>query len=441
MGLTLTTSSVNKALINYSLLLLFFVPACLLAAEKSNDAQQLKSAISLRQANNHQQAVELLEDLLKDHSDHKRINIELAINYIKLADFNRSQEILDHLKTLDLTDNENKKLANLIKLVASKQHKQASTHKFSTDVSVFYGVDRYTSKFPIYEYYEFFDQGDDYLLEDYSEELVEVRSEEVQHNKEHYLAQQIKGFYRYRPSNTLTLFGQQTQIIFTGVTSWYQRQLQRSNNGDDDPKYKQAKFDAALSFLTEKKWLFNIKYRGRSHFQNSARILTDHGFALSGSFPLKDGRITLGFEHKRKNYNKDYRHNNATINSPSIEYSYLFKPAIKFKVGTRYRIYQASDEFNRYRNTNLYASLHFTPTDSLTAFLSYNHSDLAYTIDDPELVHWGSEMKSSWLSGLKYQLTDRLYWGVNLHHIDNAFDRDAGNNKWQRIEATVNYQF
>lgn len=418
------------------------------ATEKSTDAQQLKSAISLRQNNHHQQAVELLEGLLKDHGDHKRINIELAINYIKLSDFERSNEILAHLKTLDLTENENKKLANLIKLVASKQKKRSARHQFITDVSVFYGVDRYSSQFPLYEYYAFDDTGQDFVFDDYSfdeyaEQFFEVRSEEKVEieKKEHYSAQQIKSLFRYYPNKKFTLFEQDTQVIFTGLVTWYQRQLQRSDDNDYDPHYKQAKFDGSLSFLTEKKWLINAKYRGRSHFQNSERVLTDHNFALSGSFPLKGGRITLGYEHKRKNYTDEYRFNNATINSPSIEYRYFFTTRVKLKVGSRYRIYQVDDEFNRYRNVNLYSSLHYTPSDNLTAFLSYNHSDLAYTIDDPMLVKWGSEMKSSWLIGLKHQLTKHFYWGVNLNYIENVFDRDAGENEWRRLEATINYQF
>ena len=156
MGYTLTNCSTNTKFINFSLLLFIIFPLASLAAEKNTDTQQLKSAISLRQTNQHHQAVDILEDLLKNHGDHKRINIELAINYIKLADFSRSQEILDHLKTLDLTEKENKKLANLVKLVKSKQSKKISAHQFSTDLSLFYGLDRYTAEFPIYEYYEFF---------------------------------------------------------------------------------------------------------------------------------------------------------------------------------------------------------------------------------------------------------------------------------------------
>ena len=106
MGYTLTNSRMNSKQIIFFLLLCFTLSLTSSAAEKNTDTQQLKSAISLRQSNQHHQAVDILEELLINHGDHKRINIELAINYIKLADFSRSKEILDHLKTLDLTDKE-----------------------------------------------------------------------------------------------------------------------------------------------------------------------------------------------------------------------------------------------------------------------------------------------------------------------------------------------
>jgi len=427
---------------NFCLLSFFTLPVISSAAEKSTDTQQLKSAISLRQSNQHHQAVDILENLLKEHGDHKRINIELAINYIKLSDFSKSQEIINHLKTLNLTNKENKKLENLIKLVKNKQNKNLSPHRFQTDLSLLYGVDRYSAEFPIYEYYEFFDDGEDYSTQAYSEELVEVRDEVSQQQKEHYFAQQVKGIYRYRPAKKIALFGQETNIIFTGSGTWYQRKIVKNDNSEENsPKYQQAKFDGVLSFLTKQKWLFNIKYRGRYHSQNSEHVLTDHNIGLSSSLPLKFGRITFAIEHKSKDYEGSYNYHNATANIPSLEYSYRIKPTLKLKLGYRYRIYQATDEFNSYRNISLFGSLYYTPSDKLTTFVSYNHNDLAYTIDDPELVYWGKEVKASWLAGLKYQITKDINWGINVHYIKNSFDRDSGKNEWQRVETTLNYQF
>ncbi len=449
----------------------------LLAIEQTSDISQLKSAISLRQANQHHQAVDILEGLLENHSDHKRINIELAINYLKLADFDRSKEILYHLKTLELTENESKKIANLMKRLKNKQHKKVSPHQFSVDASLFYGIDRYSSQFPIYEYYEFLDEEQDYNYDDFSDEeqdysyddfsegeqdysydgfsdeeqyykydefsgeLQEERIDESEHKKEHYFAQQLKGIYRYSPAKNISFFGQNPKLFFITMGTIYQRQINKSDHDNSSPKYQKIKINSVLSLLTKGKWLLSLKYRGVNHYQDNNRILTDHNIGLYSSIPLTYGRVTFGIDHKEKFYSDMFSQNDATVNTPSLEYSYRFNQALKIQLGSRYRIYQTSDEYNRYRSLTFYGSINYRFSNSLSTFLSYNYNDLAYTIDDPELVSWGGEVKGSLMTGLKYNLNKSLSFGINLHYIKNDFDRNAGENEWQRFETTVNYRF
>lgn len=420
--------------------LLWALSINLFAAEPPNDTKRLKSAISLRQSNQHQQAVNILENLLKGHRDHKRINIELALNYIKLSDFKRSQKVLDHLKTLTLTDKENIKLTNLVKLIKSKQTKKASPHIFYADVSLFYGSDSYNSQHPIYEYFEFLDDGSDYSFNGSSEELLEERSEEDQQQKESYFAQQFKGVYRYNPVNKISLFGHDTKLFFTNTGTLYQRKATQTGNKQlDIDKYQQLKLDSSLSLLTDDKWIFSLKYRGRYHYQGDKKILADHNLGLYGSSPLKHGRITLGFEHKEKRYSPALHAHNASMNTSSVEYSYRFAPTLKFKIGTRYRIYQTVDKYNRYRSQNFYGSISYTYLDAVTTFISYSNRDLVYAVDAPDLVK--RELKGAWTTGIKVNINKRMHFGLSLHHIKNAFDKDIGKNKWQRIEANINYRF
>ena len=410
------------------------------AAEPPNDAKQLKSAISLRQSNQHQQAVDILEGLLKEHRDHKRINIELALNYIKLSDFKRSQKVLDRLKTLALTEKENTKLANLIKLIKSKQTKKASPHIFYADVSLFYGSDSYNSQNLIYEYFEFLDDGSNYSFNGSSEELLEERSEEGQQQKESYFAQQFKGVYRYNPLNKVSLFGHDAKLFFTNTGTLYQRKATQAGNKQlDIDKYQQFKLDSSLSLLTDDKWIFSVKYRGRYHYQGDKKILADHNLGLYGSLPLKYGRITLGIEHKEKHYSTELHAHNASMNTPSLEYSYRFTPALKLNLGTRYRIYQTVDKYGRYRSQNFYGGISHTYSDKVTTFISYSNRDLVYAVDAPDLVK--RELKGSWTAGIKINFNKRMHFGLNLHRIKNTFDKDAGNNKWRRIEANINYRF
>ena len=433
----------------YTLLVsLMFVSTKSGAENQVSDTQQLKSAISLRQDNQHHQAVGILEDLLKNHSDHKRINIELAINYIKLDDFTRSKEILSHLDTLDLSEKERKKLEDLMTLVKNKQKKISSQHQFALNSSLSYGVDKYTAKFPIYEYYDFLDDGDynniEYTEDEFSEQAPDERNEETevtQQHKEQYFAQELKGSYRYRPARKQTLFSQETQLIFTSIGSFYQRQLHKTDNFNKSPNYQQAKIETNLALLTKKQWLFNVKYRGRFHFREKDRVLSDHSFSLSSSFPLTYGRLGFSIEHRKKQFDTNYRQNNATINSPAINYSYRINNAFKWQLGARYRIFQAVNTYNTYRNVNIYSSLYYTHSDNLSAVVSYNRSDVAYTIDDPLLVNWGSELKNSWLSGVKYKFNKHFNIGLNFHHIENTLDRDAGDNQWKRTEMVINYRF
>lgn len=85
--------TIRQLVILITTVLAIHQPPAAFADELTNDTEKLKSAISLRKSNQNQQAIAILEQLLTRHENHKRINIELAINYIKTNDINRSKQL------------------------------------------------------------------------------------------------------------------------------------------------------------------------------------------------------------------------------------------------------------------------------------------------------------------------------------------------------------
>lgn len=424
------TAIIKKNSMLISVLFLLFFSIKISATETDNE--QLKSAISLRQQNQYQQAIDILEYLVKEHANNKRVNIELALNYIKLNNISRSKPILSHLKTLDLSAKEHQKLAYLIEIVAEKKQKLANQHQFSFDATLYYGSDHYTSKYPIY-YINEYDGTEGYL--DENNELVEDRDEASTSKRDNFFAQKIKGKYRYKPKNQVDIFGEKFKLFLSSSGSYYQRQVKENSR----PKYKLIKLDAAMTLLSSEKWLFNFKLKNNVHFQDNNKVLNDNALQLSASFPFNTSRVKLGYEYKKKHYNYLLSENNAGLHSPFIEYSIRFNDQYRFVVGSRYQKYSANNPFNDNHNVSLYSRLHYNYSDSLKLLVSYNHNSLAYTITSPDFVN--NEIKNSWLIGLKYNHNKHFSYGVNAYNSRYNYDQDVGGNNFRRIEGFVKYSF
>jgi hypothetical protein len=420
----------NGALIGVLFFLFFSIKA--FAKEAYNGNEQLKSAISLRQQSQHQQAIDILAHLVKKYDDHKRINIELALNYIKLNDIARSEPILLHIKTLDLSEKEQQKLAYLIELVAEKKQKLADQHQFWFDATLYYGSDQYTSKYPIY-YSNEYDGSGGYT--DDNSQLFEDRDEASTSKSDSFFAHKVKGKYRYKPNSKIDIFGEKFQLYLSGLGSYYQRQVKESNR----PKYQLVKIDAAMTLLSSTKWLFNFKVKSSVHLQNNEKVLNDHAFQLSASFPFSTSRVKLGYEYRKKHYNHLLSENNASLNSPFVEYSIRFKEQFRFVMGSRYQQHTANNSFIDNHNLNLYSRLHYDYSDSLKLLVSYNRNSLGYTITSPDFVN--NELRHSWLIGLKYTHNKHFSYGINAYKSRHKFDQGVEGSNWRRIEGYIKYRF
>ena len=414
-------------------------------AKQPDDINRLKKAVELRKSQEYQQAIELLESLKQKHFDHKRINIELAINFIKLEKYDESIVILQHLQSLILSTSEKTKLNSLFELVQSKldayskkanksNKSNKSPYKFLVDATFYYGVDQYSTQFPIYEYLDPFDEG--LAFEDnfeFDEELIELRSDEVDKQENNYFAQQLQSYYLYKFQEKKGY-----KFIFSGLAAIYQRQIKKSTN----LHYRQYKLEPALSLIINDEWLINLKIRSRFHEQNSRYILSDNSMQLFASLPLLEGRVKFGYNYRKKD-NKTAGNNafDATISSPWLEYVWRPASKIKFQIGSRYRIYNTADKFNQYRNVMFYSSLNYKLSNNTSVYFSYNNSNLAYVIDDLELVNWGDETKHSFSAGGKFKINQQFSWGINGHVIDNQLSQDAGEDQWKRLEVYFTYRF
>jgi hypothetical protein len=437
---TIYNSNSYKALL-FNIIRLFSITVALLlipslSAAQVSDVALLKKAISLRQTSNNQQAIEILTELKIQHNDHKRINIELAINYIKLNQYTQAKNILDYLYNLPLSPKELKKLQTLQKKLKSKATKKiTSAHSYALEAIIYSGVDSVSSQFPIYEYSDGIDWQDGYEVDNLDEDLFVNRKGIIEKQTDNYSAQNIKAYYRYAPKKKFKLFGQNSFFIWSNNLSLYQQQKKSKN------KYGQVKFDSNFSLLQSNKWFFDLRLRMRSHFSDNDKILDDQGIQVSISYPINNNRLKVGLELRKKSFNELNQQNDATISTPWLEYTVKLAKQFKLSFGSQYRQKNAFDVFNSYKNINIYSRLNYIATSNFNAYLSLNYNQLHYKIDDPQLVAWSDEVRKSINFGSKYQLNKHFNIGLNSYLINNQADKDNGENEWFRVEAFIGYRF
>ena len=419
--LTLTTS-------------LFAIPYSYAAQAK--DSSLLKNAISLRQAGKTQQALDILESLKTQYIDHKRVNIELVMNYINFQQYENAQGIILHLKSLSLSPVESTKLQSLQKKLNRLLLGKRTAHRYAVELFVYGGIDSISSKFPVYEYSDFDDWQEFTDIDEADDDSLLTRGEESESKNDYYSAQQIKAIYRYQPDQQINVFGAKSTLRWTNHISLYQQQL----NSEYQDNYGQIKVDSTLALIQNNKWLIDLRLRGRYHFNDNKHQLSDQGIQLSLTLPITSAQIKLGLEYRHKSFNGFSQINDATIATPWLEYAYIITEHFKLRLGSRYRQKHAADPFNSYDNVNLYMSLQYY-INTFSAFVTLSYDRLHYEIDDPEQVNWSNEQRKSVITGLKYKLTKHLSFGFNSHFIYNNIEKDNGEDEWHRFEGFISYRF
>ncbi|MFT5755602.1 MAG: hypothetical protein ACI9LM_000313 [Alteromonadaceae bacterium] len=430
---------------------LVFIPHS--QAAQTKDSLLLKNAISLRQAGKTQQALNILEPLKTKYIDHKRVNIELAMNYISFKQYDDAQTIIHHLESLSLSVTESTKLQSLQEKLKKLILNNKSSHQYTIELFAYGGIDGTTSKFPVYEYIDFNDWQEFSDIDDVDDDSLFTRNEETEIKSNFYSAQQIKAVHRYQPHQKTSVLGTNTSLHWINSVSLYQQQP----DNDYQDNYGQIKIDSTLALVQKKQWLIDLRLRGRYHFNGDQHHLTDQGAQLSLTLPIKRSQIKLGFEFRQKSFSSRSDVNNeqlvdittsdhianatdAEISTPWLEYAYKISTQFKIHLGTRYRHKQADNPYNSYDNLNFYMSFHYY-VNSFNVFITLSHDQLHYKIDDPELISWSREKRKSIITGIKYGLTNHLSFGINSHFINNNVELDNGENEWYRFEGVVSYRF
>ncbi|MBL4909709.1 MAG: tetratricopeptide repeat protein [Alteromonadaceae bacterium] len=420
----------------FSLVILALIFSVNVNAAQISDVSLLKQAISLRQTHQNNQAITILENLKINHQDHKRINIELVINYLKLNQYDKAETVIEHLYQLPLSANELTKLQALQKRLPKKSNKNKHRiHRFGLTATLYSGIDSISSQFPIYEYIGDINWQDGYEVDVSEEDILVNRGKQTERQSSYYNAEQLKGFYRYAPKKHFTVFGKKTALFWSNKLSLYRQQIQ---NRDD---YQQIKFDSNISLIITKQWLFDLRYRNRSHFYAGKKRLNDQGIQFLLSLPIYNNRLKFGLEKREKTFNSIDIINNSTITTPWLEYAFKISTHFNASFGAQHRQKRALDVFNSYNNTNLYCRLNYTPTEKMSSYLLFNYNKLHYLEDDPVTVNWSREWRKSLALGVNYQFNKQLNIGLNSHVIRNKADNDNGKDEWLRLEAFIGYQF
>jgi len=459
-------------------MLFLFWLLSLTQAHAASSVEQLKQAISLRKNSQYQQALELLAPLKNQFGDHKRINIELALNHISLKNFHQAKSIAGHIAGLPLSQKERKTLASLNQLIEENEQKQQTAHQFSTRFSAYASTETFTSRFPLDYYIEVSDPAgfspadtgafpgtdgyyytevfydDAYPGNAYPEQEISYQQERItarEKKQSSYRAQQLKLKHHYRHGKKLSFFSTPWLFSWRNHLSLYQKQGQQKGQENQviaqkqKLNYRRLKLDTGFSLLNDKLWLLDLGFSRRYHYYDSEHLLNEDKLRLSASLPLLGNRLTLALAKENKTYRGLYNIHNTRHRSARIEYSLDIGPTNTWHLGSRFLQNNAWDSYNSYDELTLYSRLNYTfsrgPLLGLTGFVTLNYHRLMYEIRDPSLVNWGREYKQSIAAGVQYPLTANLSLGLNGHLSRNNKNQQSGKDDWQRLEAFISYRF
>lgn len=413
----------------------------------------LKTAIEKRRAGEHWQAVSILSELRAKHLSHKRINIELILNYIRLRQYDKAETLLLFMQSLTLSPLEQKKLQQLTKILAKRMRKPISSHRWLTDVGASVGIDVVNNSFPVFfiEDYQFedgsllSDELDDQLWEelDFADleyldgyEVVD-RTEQNERQESSYVSQHININYRYRPLEKISWLTLPTYLIWDVNGNGEFRQINNAENS----YYQRLGINSSLYLLRVNQWLAEFSIRSNFHYNKGSKLLVDNRQRLAFSLPYHKHKFKVAFDYGQKHYRSSLFANNAKLTTPWFEYSYALKDSIRLSAGYRYKKLNANDEFLSYRNKNPYLGVYYYPFSDISAFVMVNYYQLRYQIDDLALVNWAKEDKKSLAFGIKYYFNDALSLSLNGNYSKNKIEMALGEDDWRRLEASLNYRF
>ena len=423
------------------------------AAEASKSRAWLNSAIDKRKAGEHWQAVELLFKLREQHLAHKRINLELVLNFIQLRQYDRAESILIYLESLTLNELEQQKLTKLKQILTRRMRKPISAHRWIVDVGASVGYDVVNNTFPVLIIEDYQSEDSTWLGDDLLDQLWEeadfgdfeytdgydivAREDEVEKQESSYLSEFANINYRYRPLAPLSWFDSATHLIWDNDVSVEFRQI------DDDAKNKYSRYsaDSSLYLLRVNQWLAEFSGKISIHYNGDNKLLTDTRERVAISFPYKQHKLKLALDVSQKHYQSTLSASNSKTSMPWLEYGYLLSDKFRTTVGVKYKQLRANDNFLSYDRRNFYAGLYYYPLTDLSAYLTINYYQLRYSVDDPDIANWSKENKRSIAFGTKYHVSEHLSISLNGHYSKNTIELGFGEDEWQRIEASLIYRF
>ncbi|GHF87967.1 hypothetical protein [Thalassotalea marina] len=415
--------------------------------------EQLQQAIVNRKSGNFSHAIGLLTPLRAIYVNHKRINIELTLNYIKLRQFDRAEQLVLHLESLPLSTTEQSVVAKLKQVLSAQLKRSLTTHSFTVNAVSAVGLDIMQNKYPVYifddtaqeaEFWSLDEELDDVwfssefvYVDDGLDEQFDVRDQDTERTEVSYFSQALEANYRYRPAQFLTLFEQPTQLVFDVDAELKYKQFDRKDND----RYLSYNLDSSIYLLQIDRWLLEFNTMARLDYANNEKLVNKMRYRLAFSLPFSSSKLKFAYDVTQKYYRNTLSDYNATIHAPWIEYTYIFSPEIRLQIGSKFHRLNAQDNFLSYQNKQAYLALYYFPSPDLVFYSSYNHYKLHYEIDDPEIVNWSNETKRSLSLGIKYQYNSKVSFSLSGNIGDNRIENMMGEDNWQRIEASFDYRF
>ncbi|BBN81776.1 hypothetical protein PA25_17610 [Pseudoalteromonas sp. A25] len=424
-----------------------------LAKTHTSAQKMLNQAVTHRKAGEYSQAISLLTSLRETFIGHKRINIELALNYIKLRQYDRAEQLVTYLESLELSDSEHAVISKLKRVLTLQLRRSLAPHTlyFTSNTSV--GIDIVQNSFPVYtfddtvqdsEYWSSDEELNDswidseFIYTDYAiDEQLFGREEISNKNEVGYVSQALSANYRYRPVDMLAWFSYPTQwIIDTDVQVKY-KQLDKSDNN----KYLSYHFDTSAYLLQINRWLLELNAYAKVDYVDNHKLINKSRLRLAWTLPFESSKLKFSYDVEQKHYRSALQDYNATVHVPAIEYTYVFSSQWRLSFASKYYRLNAHDDYNSYRNTHTSGALYYNPHRDIVTYISYNHYVLKYEISDPELVAWSRETKRTLSIGFKYQANEKLALLLLGNLGDNRIEMGLGDDSWQRLEASIEYRF
>jgi hypothetical protein len=412
----------------------------LIAPVLAKDGMELDSvdnAVSLRKEGQAEASVSMLKRLKLTDERNVRINLELAISYMKSRQFEQAQYVVDYVLTLTPAMKDNKKLQRLKRMIRRSQRRaNMPEHQFKGEIIAYKGTEELTQQSPYYEITEFEDY---YQIE---------RKSDVFSNNYYYTAARLKGEYRYTPKQSLKIFDRGVYAFWSNRITYFHKQrdtLDKANFGF-------TSLDSALFVIQPRYWAFNAKLKGKWHHYEGNKTLTEQSADVNGSLLFYGARFKLGIRQKNNDLDTSFIEDNLDsdldiyeqkikIITPYVALSYRFSPSLLWSVGSRRRNIHADNELLEGKVINYNSTIKFIATDALNLHLSYHHDDLSYDVVDLDEGLNSGELKRTFTFGGGYKINEHWQVGINALYVDKKQDNDAGQDQWKRLEGFIRYRF